>query len=281
VVRREFRPAAIRAPDVGIWFDRAARDSLLIADVAPNSSVARLGFIEGDRILAVNGVKVGREADFIKLLFAAERRDQPAEVLIIRKNKEQVILVDPAVLQEEYVVVRHDPMEQFGLVVDDRYDDRIVVWKVVPRSPAFYAGLRSGDVITRFRGQPIAGRQAFVESFATLEPGVVDVEVRRNDRARPLQVELPREWNVAAPNESGDVRGEERPAARREERRRERAEERREERRESQAQDRREDRTAREESAEERREDRSARDEQRDERQQNREDRGEKRDESR
>jgi predicted metalloprotease with PDZ domain len=262
VVRREFRPAAIRAPDVGIWFDPAATDSLLIADVAPNSTIARLGFIEGDRILAVNGAKVTREADFVKLLFAAERRDQPAEVLIIRKNKEQVILVDPAILMEEYVVVRQDPMERFGLVVDDRYDDRIVVWKVVPRSPAFYAGFRSGDVITTFRGRPVTGRQAFVDSVVALEPGVAEFEIRRGERVRPLRVEVPREWNVSAPNdvreERIDDRVERREAIRGErsqnaEVRDDNRDDRREVRREGEAQERRE---ARQERVEDRRDDR-------------------------
>ena len=210
-VRREFRPTEIRSPDLGIWFDRAAKDSLLIMDVAPNSAVAKLGFIEGDRILAVNAAKVNNERDFVKLLFAAERRDQPAEVLIIRKNKEQVVVVDPAVLEDEYRLVKHDPMEEFGLVVDDRYDDRIVVWKVVPRSPAFYAGFRPGDVVTTFRGQPVAERKVFVESFTALEPGMVDFEVRRGDRVRPLQVEVPASVNVG----SADV---ERISERREER---------------------------------------------------------------
>jgi S1-C subfamily serine protease len=102
------------------------------------------------------------------------------------------------------------------LVVDDRYDDRIVVWKVMPRSPAFYAGFRPGDVVTTFRGQPVAQRQAFVESFTSLEPGMVDFEVRRGDRVRPLQVEVPGSANVGSANVgSADV---ERISERREQR---------------------------------------------------------------
>jgi len=253
VVRREFRPTEIRAADVGIWFDRAAKDSLLIADIAPDSAVARLGFIEGDRILAVNGVKVNNEPDFIKLVFAAERRAQPVEVLVVRKNKEQVILVDPAVLQNEYLVVRQDPTERFGLVVDDRYDDRIVVWKVIPRSPAFYAGLRSGDVITKFRGQPIAARKAFVESFTTLEPGPVAVEVRRGERVRPLEVDLPREWNVSSIDERSDDRRQDSRDARIDERS-ERRDAVREDRREGARDDRRTETRERDSAREDRRE---------------------------
>ena len=94
--RREFLVSEIRAPDIGIWFDPAATDSLVIADIAPTGRVAQLGFEEGDRILEVNGVKVTRETDFIKLLFATKAREGRVEVLLVRKNKETVVGVEPA-----------------------------------------------------------------------------------------------------------------------------------------------------------------------------------------
>jgi S1-C subfamily serine protease len=194
--RRTFRVAEIRSPDIGIWFDPAATDSLVIADIATTGPIAALGFEEGDRILEVNHVKVNRETDFIKLLFATKARDGRVEVLIVRKNKEMVIPVEPALLEEHYVVVRHDPLEQLGLVVDDRYDDRVVVWKVIPQSPAFYAGFRTGDVITRFGDQRVAARKGFVEIVEKIQPGIVAVEVDRARRMRPMRIEVPREWNV-------------------------------------------------------------------------------------
>jgi S1-C subfamily serine protease len=188
--------AEIRAPDLGIWFDPSATDSLVIADIATTGPIAALGFQEGDRILEVNHVKVNRETDFIKLLFATKARDGRVEVLIVRKNKEMVIPVEPALLEEHYVVVRHDPLEQLGFIVDDRYDDRVVVWKVLPRSPAFYAGLRSGDVITRFGDQRVVEREAFTQLVEQVEPGILAVEVDRAKRIRPIRIEVPREWNV-------------------------------------------------------------------------------------
>jgi S1-C subfamily serine protease len=194
--RREFRVVDIRPPDIGIWFDPTATDSLVIADIATTGPVAALGFQEGDRILEVNRVKVNRETDFIKLLFATKARDGRVEVLIVRKNKEMVIPVEPALLEEHYVVVRHDPLEQLGFVVDDRYDDRVVVWKVLPRSPAFYAGLRPGDVITRFGDQRVVQRKAFTGLVEKVEPGVLTVEVDRAKRTRPIRIDVPREWNV-------------------------------------------------------------------------------------
>ncbi|MEX2138322.1 MAG: PDZ domain-containing protein [Pirellulales bacterium] len=208
--RRTFRVADIRAPDVGIWFDPAATDSLVIADIATSGPIAQLDFQEGDRILEVNHVKVTRETDFIKLLFATKARDGRVEVLIVRKNKEMVIPVEPALLIEHYAVVRHDPLEQLGLVVDDRYDDRVVVWKVIPRSPAFYGGIKPGDVITRFGDQRVVERKAFGELVHSVQPGTVAVEVNRARRARPIQIEVPREWNVAHYDERQPARADRR-----------------------------------------------------------------------
>jgi predicted metalloprotease with PDZ domain len=195
-IRREFRVADIRPPDIGLWFDPTATDSLVVDDIATTGPIAQLGFQEGDRILEVNHVKVNRQTDFIKLLFATKERDGRVEVLIVRKNKEMVLVVEPALLIEHYVVVQNDPMEQLGLVVDDRYDDRVVVWKVLPRSPAFYAGLRPGDVITRFGDERVVARKGFVEMVEKVPPGIVAVEVDRARRTRPIRIELPREWNV-------------------------------------------------------------------------------------
>jgi S1-C subfamily serine protease len=195
---RVFRVADIRPPDVGIWFDPAATDSLVIADIDPIGPIAQMDLQEGDRILEVNRVKVTRETDFIKLLFATKARDGRVDILLVRKNKEMVVPVEPALLREHYLAVRHDPLEQLGLVLDDRYDDRVVVWKVIPRSPAFYAGIRSGDVITTWGDQRVVKRRAFTELVPSIRPGMVAVEVNRGSRVRPLRVEVPREWNVGS-----------------------------------------------------------------------------------
>jgi predicted metalloprotease with PDZ domain len=198
---RTFRVADLRAPDVGIWFDPAATDSLVIAAIDPASPVAQLDLEDGDRILEVNRVKVTRETDFIKLLFATKARDGRVEILLVRNNKEMVVPVEPALLREHYLAVRHDPLEQLGLVIDDRYDDRVVIWKVLPRTPAFYAGIRPGDVITKWGDQRIVERGAFTDLVPTIKPGRVAIDVNRGDRVRPLRLEVPRDWSAGSTDE--------------------------------------------------------------------------------
>jgi len=188
---RTFRADNVRSADIGIWFDRGARDSLVISDLSTNGAIAKFGFHEGDRIVSVNDHRVNRESDFTNYLFADNVRNDRVKVVVLRDNQEEVVYVQPNVLVDEYSNVESDPLERYGIVLDDRYDDRIVVWKVTPRSPAYYAGIRAGDVLVTLRGQPLTTRNEFVRVATDLPEGSVPVQVRRGDRTRDYAVEVP------------------------------------------------------------------------------------------
>lgn len=218
-----FRAQDVHSADFGLWFSRSTTNGLVISDVSTRGAIAKLGFREGDRIISVNGQKVTREADFIQFLFAEDIRNERVEVIVFRGGKQVIVYVEPIVLIQEYYAVQVDPLEEFGIILDDRYPDRIVIWRVVPRSPAYYAGIRAGDVIVNFSGQRVTSPDAFVQLVQKVEPGNVAVEVMRDRQTRKYEVEFPR---VAART---DVeRASERREGRIEERREER-EERREE----------------------------------------------------
>ena len=140
---------------------------MVISDVSTKGPIAKLGFKEGDRIVSVNGKRVSREADFIDYLVSNNRR---VDVIVTRDGREETIQVDPALLLEDYGSTEVDPLEQLGIIVDDRYDDRIVVWRVIPRSPAYYAGIRAGDVLATLDSHRLGSRQEFEKSVAALEP---------------------------------------------------------------------------------------------------------------
>ena len=187
-----FSAQGTRAADIGIWFERDTSKGLVISDVASKGAIAKLGFRAGDRIVSVAGHKVTREDDFITYLFDEEYRNERIKVIVIRDGREEVIFVEPAIFVEELSYVENDPLENFGIIVDDRYDDRIVVWRVVPRSPAYYAGIRAGDVILTFNNQRLANIAAFVQRLTGADPGEVEVQVNRGDRTRTLHVDVPR-----------------------------------------------------------------------------------------
>ena len=133
------------------------------------------------------------ETDFVQTLFNDQWRNDRVEVVVTRYGRQQVILVEPAVLIQDYSTVQTvDPLESYGLVLDDRYPDYIVVWRVIPRSPAFYAGIHPGDVIVNFNGQRVTSQSAFVRRMQQVDAGSVALDVNRNRMLRRLELDVPR-----------------------------------------------------------------------------------------
>jgi S1-C subfamily serine protease len=161
----------------------------VISDVSNRGPIAKLGFHEGDRIVSVNGRHVNSESEFMQFVFHSNVNRVP--VIVSRDGREETIYIEPAVFVDDYNTVEVDPLERFGIILDDRYDDRIVVWRVIPRSPAYYAGFRPGDVIATFSGHPYRTRSDFERSVGTWRPGETTVQVRRGDRNRELTVDVP------------------------------------------------------------------------------------------
>jgi membrane-associated protease RseP (regulator of RpoE activity) len=69
--------------------------------------------------------------------------------------------------------------------------DRLVIWKVIPRSPAFYAGLRPGDSIVTFGGQSVASPTAFAQLVQRTDAGPVSIQVNRNGQVRTVNADFP------------------------------------------------------------------------------------------
>jgi hypothetical protein len=199
------RPNDLRAPDIGLWFNRSTIDGLVVADVSTRGPIARLGFHEGDRIISVGGRLVTSEPEFMDFLLGSNT--DRVEVVVLRDGRRDAILVEPATLTQDYGYTEVDPVEQFGIVLDNRYDNRIVVWRVIRRSPAYYAGLREGDVISSLSGRLYNSRRDFETSVRGLRAGETNLQVRRGDRNRDLTVDVP-EYEKGARNDN--LRGDDR-----------------------------------------------------------------------
>lgn len=187
-----FRAEGTRSADFGLWFERDASKGLVIADVATKGAIAKLGFREGDRVISVNGQKVLRENDFVTYLFDEQYRNDKVKVVVMRDGREEVIIVEPALFVEELSYVEHDPLESFGIIADDRYNDRIVVWRVIPRSPAYYAGIRQGDVIVSLGNRPLANVAALAAQLVGLDAGEIQVQIGRGQAKRTVHVDVPK-----------------------------------------------------------------------------------------
>lgn len=189
--RREFIASRIRSGDLGLWLRQAADTAgMTVSDVSNRGVIAQSGLKEGDLILSVNGQPVTTERDFVDHLFADQTGDKPAQVVIKRGGKEMTITMNTKAFIEEHLS-SDNKLADFGLILDESNPNQVRVQAVMPRSPAFYAGVRSGDQITGFNGQRIAAVADFIKQLATTSGTRVGVDVNRNNQTRQLDIEVP------------------------------------------------------------------------------------------
>src|SRR5205814_152264 len=73
------------------------------------------------------------------------------------------------------------------IVIDDSNPNQIIVLRVFPRTPAYYAGIQAGDVITTVNGQQVASLSAFTQ-LLTQATGPLALQVSRAGQTRELQL---------------------------------------------------------------------------------------------
>ena len=122
---------ATRAADFGLWFNTRGADGLVIDDLSDNGLFATAGFREGDRIVSINGQPITSEAHFVQFLSGPNIGTQPVQIVVIRGGQQQTLVLQPNVLTQG--VVTYDPLYQYGLVIDDRNPNQIVILRVFPR----------------------------------------------------------------------------------------------------------------------------------------------------
>jgi C-terminal processing protease CtpA/Prc len=187
--RREFIAERLRSGDIGLFFRRLA-DRLQISDVAGTGAIAQSGLKEGDEIVSVNGKPVHSEREFVDTMFADHETNKPAQVVINRKGQQQTLSINTKPFVEEHLNSDHQ-LQDFGLVLDQNDPNHVKVQTVMPRSPAFYGGVKSGDVITRFNGQRVNAVKDLIQTIAGLTSNSTSVEVNRNGGSRSLDIEVP------------------------------------------------------------------------------------------
>jgi membrane-associated protease RseP (regulator of RpoE activity) len=174
-----------RAADLGVWLN-ARTGVLTISDLATVGPIAGLGFQIGDRIVFVNGQPVTTEQQFLRQLLADNIRNQQIDVIVSRNGTNQTVQLQPANLIQGMVQV--DPLFELGIVVDPTNSTRLIVQRVFPRTPAFHAGVRPGDILTNVGGQPVTNVTSAGRAF-TLGANALPVQVNRAGRVRNLTFE--------------------------------------------------------------------------------------------
>jgi S1-C subfamily serine protease len=177
---------ATRGADFGLWFRARGNDGLFVTDITEDSVFANVGMKEGDRIVSINGRAVATEAQFIQILNGPDLGTEAVKIVILRDGQQQTLSLQPSVLKEG--IVNHDVLYEYGLVLDNRNPDRIIVQRVFPRTPAYYAGIRQGDTIVGMAGRSLNNVNAFMQGLSQAVDNV-SLAVSRAGKTRELEMQ--------------------------------------------------------------------------------------------
>lgn len=178
----------------------------LVAQVLPDSPAAAAGLRAGDIVLAFNGKEVATSSNLPPMVGAAKVGTEA--MLTVLRDAESIEL--PVMLSElpdeEAFTVAPGQVEQaaadrLGLVVadlsaDERermgLEDRGVIVEGVESGPAQRGGIRAGDVIISFDGEPVPDTRRFRQLLDAVQPGdSVAVLVQRGDGRMFYPIRIP------------------------------------------------------------------------------------------
>jgi membrane-associated protease RseP (regulator of RpoE activity) len=172
--------------NLGVTFNNAAANGLVVSNLATNSVLATAGLRSGDQIVSLNGQPVSTQAQFYQYLTGPNLGTQAIPLIVMRNGQRQTLNLQPTAFATQSNV-NVDPLAQYGLVVDATNPNQIVVVRVLPGSPAFIAGIRQGDIITMANGQAIASLNGFTQ-LLNQATGPIGLQVNRAGQTQNLQL---------------------------------------------------------------------------------------------
>jgi len=187
---RKFDAAKVKTDDLGITLKEADK-SVTVSNVTNDSVLANAGFRTGDHIVSVDGQNVVRQSDFVNYLFTQNSSGR-IPVVVMRDGSRSTIYVRPTTIIRDYerVVVddHRNPIRDFGLVLDDRNDGRLIVDRVIRDTRADHAGIKVDDEILAVNDRDLDSRKELANLLEKYEGERIDMEVRRDREAKVLEV---------------------------------------------------------------------------------------------
>ncbi|MBW8884230.1 MAG: PDZ domain-containing protein, partial [Planctomycetia bacterium] len=177
---------ATRPADMGVWFNNRAANGLVVSNLANNSAFANAGLRAGDQIVSINGTPVTSEAQFMQFLTGPNVGTQAIPLIVMRNGQQQTLNLQPTALTQG--IVPYDPLHQYGLVLNSQNPSQLTVQQVYPRTPAYYAGIQQGDVITSLSGQPVTSLNTFTQGLSQAN-GAIPLGITRNGQAQNVELE--------------------------------------------------------------------------------------------
>ena len=182
----------LRGPDLGLWFrqerDTRGASALIVDHLLADGPFAAAGLREGDRIVSVDGTPIDNEPQFVRRVMKSSSGDHVIRLVAFRGGEQQTISLQARNVWQGAVAA--DPFYEAGFLVDERNRDAVVITRVFPLTPAFYAGLREGDTISSVSGQTVKSPDDVPQYLQV--GGRLALGVTRGGASRQLHILLPR-----------------------------------------------------------------------------------------
>jgi len=158
-------------------FDLKTTEGVLVSDVSKDSPADKAGLKQGDVVVEFNDRKVENTGQFRNLVSLTPPGSK-ANLVVIRDGKEIELPVKLATLEQASIagVTQTDAMEKLGFTVQDLSEDLarqfgyeryqgVLISQVMPRSPAQFAGLRPGVLITEVNKKAVGNTEDFLKAL--------------------------------------------------------------------------------------------------------------------
>ena len=158
-------------------FDLKTTEGVLISDVSDDSPAHNAGLKQGDVVVEFNDKKVENTGQFRNMVSLTPPGNK-ANLVVIRNGKEIELSVKLGTLEDATIasVTKTDAMEKLGFTIQDLNDDLsrqfgyekhrgVLISQVAPGSPAQFAGLRPGMLITEVNKKAVANTEDFLKAL--------------------------------------------------------------------------------------------------------------------
>lgn len=164
-------------------------DELVVSQVRDQSLAAQAGLQAEDRIVSINGRSVRSVDQLREAVRTLSRERGRVPLIIIRDGERQTTYLDLDRYRQQARRVprlreRFDRQEAWlGVVLDPRFEDVVVVRRVIPDSAADQAGVQEGDWIIGINDRRVQSPAHLTRIIDTMRPGDrVQVHVARRVR---------------------------------------------------------------------------------------------------
>lgn len=146
-------------------------NSTIVGELQTSSPAYQAGIRQGDKVIKYSGKSVVNPMDVELFLFGS--KGKPADITVVRGNKQQVYKLNAEVFPENRYILGFSPAGASG-------DESKTIASIKTDSPAYKAGLRQNDLIISLNGKSVSDGRAIREFLKINDGKPITVNVLRN-----------------------------------------------------------------------------------------------------